>query len=429
MKIQQLVLKEIKHRKLNFSLSVFATLIATASLIGSILLLRVHDIRTESILQQKEAELQARMDRLQDDMRKAMLVLGFNIVILPKDQDLADWYSDDYSVKDMPESYVDRLANSDILSIRHLLPSLQQKILWPEQRRSIILVGTRGEVPRLHQTPRKPLVQPVPYGSITLGYELHRSMGIRVNDTVKLMGKTFTVNDCYEERGNKDDITAWINLKEAQELLGKEGRINAILALECLCTGKGSLPTIRKEIAAILPGTQVIERGSRALARAEARTKVAQEAATTLEEEKRGRETIRHEKERMASILIPAVLSACALWVAFMGFINVRSRREEIGILMTVGISARHIFMLFTWKHLSIGILGGFLGLVLGTILPFLFSGPDHALRAGAVGHLTFWLGLGALSLIGASFLSVVAGWIPAMIASRQDPAEVLRDE
>ena len=428
MKIQHLVLKEIIHRKLNFSLSVFATLIATASLIGSIVLLRVHDIKTQSILQEKEAKLQERMDILKDDMRKAMLILGFNVVILPKDQNLADWYSDDYSAKDMPEAYVDRLANSDILSIRHLLPSLQQKIEWPERRRKIILVGTRGEVPNLHQTPQKPMVQPVPFGSITLGYELHRSMDIRVNDTVKLMGKMFTVNKCYDERGNQDDITAWINLKEAQELLGKEGRISAILALECLCTGN-SLPIIRKEIAAILPDTQVIERESRALARAEARTKVAQEAATTLEKEKLARETIRQEKERMASILIPVILLACALWIAFMGFINVRSRREEIGILRAVGVSARDIFMLFTWKHLSIGILGGFLGLVLGTILPFMSSGPDQVIQIGAVGSLIFWLGLGALSMIGASFLSIVAGWIPAMIASRQDPAEVLRGE
>jgi putative ABC transport system permease protein len=428
MKIQHLVLKEIIHRKLNFSLSVFATLIATASLVGSIILLRVHDIKTQSILREKEAKLQERMDILQDDMRKAMLILGFNIVILPKDQNLADWYSDDYSSKDMPESYVDRLANSNILSIRHLLPSLQQKIEWPERRRKIILVGTRGEVPNLHKTPQKPMVQPVPYGSITLGYELHRSMDIRVNDTVILMGKTFTVNRCYEERGNQDDITAWINLKEAQGLLGKEGRINAILALECLCTGK-SLPIIRKEIAAILPDTQVIERESRALARAEARTKVAQEAAMTLEKEKQARETIRHEKERMASVLIPVILLTCALWIALMGFINVRSRREEIGILRTVGVSARDIFMLFTWKHLSIGILGGFSGLVLGTILPLLFSVPDQVIRIGAVGSPVFWLGLGALSVIGASFLSIVAGWIPAMIASRQDPAEVLKGE
>jgi putative ABC transport system permease protein len=126
---------------------------------------------------------------------------------------------------------------------------------------------------------------------------------------------------------------------------------------------------------------------------------------------------------------MPVILLTCALWIALMGFINVRSRREEIGILRTVGISARDIFMLFTWKQFSIGILGGFLGLVLGTILPFLFSGTDQALRIGAVGSPVFWLGLGALSVIGASFLSIVAGWIPAMVASRQDPAEVLKGE
>ncbi len=428
MKIHQLVAKEIFHRKLNYTLSVFATLIATASLIGSIVLLRVHDTRTHLILQQKEAELQLRMNELQDDTRKAMLILGFNLVILPKDQNLADWYSDDYSTKYMPESYVDRLADSDIVYVRHLLPSLQQKIQWPERKRTIILVGTRGEVPNLHLAPQKPLVQPVPPGAITLGYELHRSLGIVLNDRINLLGRTFTVNNCYEERGNKDDITAWINLKEAQELLHKEGLINAILALECLCTGN-ALPTIRKEIAAILPGTQVIERESRALARAEARTRVAEESVTALEKEKQGRESLRQERERMASVLMPVILLACALWIAIMGFMNVRSRREEIGILRTVGVSAKRIFLLFIEKHISIGILGGSLGFLLGSILAILFGSPEQAVSIVEVGSLRFWLGMAALAVVGASLLAVIAGWIPAMIASGQDPAEVLRVE
>lgn len=428
MKIRQLVAKEIFHRKLNFLLSVLAALIATAALVGSIVLLRMHDIRTSQILQQKGAELTVRMDKLEDDTRKAMLLLGFNLVILPKDQNLADWYSEDFSVKYMPESYVERLANSDIVSIQHLLPSLQQKIRWPERKRTIILVGTRGEVPKLHGDAKKPMQQAVPPGSITLGYELHQSMSIRKNDRVQLMGKTFVVNKCYEERGNKDDITAWINLKEAQELLGKKGLINAILALECLCNGH-ALPTIRKELAEILPGTQVIEREFSALARAEARTKVGQEAAMSLEKEKRGREALRYERERMASVLLPVVLLACALWVAFMGFTNVRSRREEIGVLRTVGVSSKGIFSLFIWRHIAIGVLGGAIGLFLGILLAFLFGGADEGVQAGAIGSPSFWLGMAALAVIGASLLAVIAGWIPAMIASRQDPAEVLREE
>ena len=428
MRIIELVLKEIRHRKVNYSLSVLATFIATASLIGSIVLLRIYDLRTDVMLHQKEAELQKRMDTLQDDTRKAMLILGFNLVILPKDQDMADWYSEDYSVKYMPESYVDVLANSSIVSIQHLLPSLQQKIQWPERRRTIILVGTRGEVPKLHGDAKKPLEQPVPPGTITLGYELHRSLNLHAKDTVKLMGKTFIVRSCYKERGNKDDITAWINLKEAQELLKKKGLINAILALECLCNGN-ALPTIRKDLAAILPGTQVIERESSALARAEARMKVAGEAVMTLEKERQGREMLRYEREHMASILMPVILLACALWIVLMGFINVRSRREEIGILRTIGVSAKRIFGLFIWKHVSIGIVGGSIGFLLGSILPMALSTRDQTIRVGAVGPFTFWLGMAALAVFGASLLAVMAGWIPAMVASRQDPADVLREE
>jgi putative ABC transport system permease protein len=428
MKIRQLVAKEIFHRKFNYALSVFATLIATASLVGSIVLLRMHDARTNAILSRKEAELQGRMEKLNDDTRKSMLKLGFNLVILPKDQNLADWYAEDFSTNYMPESYADTLAASNIVSVRHILPSLQQKIRWPERKRTIILMGTRGEVPNLHLSPQKPLIQPVPPGTIILGYELQRSMNIRVNDKLQLMGRTFTVKNCYPERGNKDDITAWINLKDAQQLLSKEGKVNAILALECLCTGN-SLPAIRKELASILPGTQVIERESRAVARAEARNQVASEAAMTLEKEKRGRDILRAERERMASVLVPVILLTCALWVALMAYINVRSRQEEIGILRTVGVSAKRIFMLFIWKHISIGVAGGFLGLILGSILVLFFADSDPVVPVWAVGSFPFWLGMGALAVIGASALAVIAGWIPAMIASRQDPAAVLREE
>ena len=66
MKIRQLVVKEIFHRKVNYALSVFATLIATASLIGSIVLLHVHDARTSSILHRKGAELEV-IEELEGD--------------------------------------------------------------------------------------------------------------------------------------------------------------------------------------------------------------------------------------------------------------------------------------------------------------------------------------------------------------------------
>ncbi|MHC4594467.1 MAG: FtsX-like permease family protein [Planctomycetota bacterium] len=428
MTIWKLVISEIRHRKINFALGVLSVMVASASFIGSVTLLRIHDLRTGRILGQKEVELAERMTQLTDDTRKAMLKLGFNVVILPKDQNLADWYSDDYASKYMPEDYVHRLANSGVVTVRHFLPSLQQKIDWPERKRKIILVGTRGEVPNLHKNPVKPLVQPVPPGTISLGYELHRSLELKVDDKVELMGQPFVVQACHKERGNKDDITAWIYLAEAQELLDKKELINAILALECLCTAD-ALPQIRKEIAAVLPGTQVIERGSRALARAEARTKVETEARIAIEKEKLGREHLRAARERLASILTPVVVAACAVWVSLLGFTNVRARRVEIGILRTLGVSARGVLLMLLSKHVLVGVLGGALGFGAGLLSAVYFSKTLEGTRLWITGKNFSGLGLLLASVGGATALAVIAGWIPTVVATRQDPAEVLREE
>lgn len=429
MTIWKLVTSEILHRKMNFALGVLSVMVASASFIGSVTLLRIHDLRTGQILEAKQDELANRMAVFKDDTRKAMLKLGFNVVILPKDQNLADWYSDDYASKYMPEDYVHQLADSGIVTVRHFLPSLQQKIEWPEQKRKIILVGARGEVPNLHKNPVKPMVQPVPPGTISLGLELHRSLNLKVGDKVELMGRQFTVQACHKERGNKDDITAWIYLAEAQELLDKPGRINAILALQCMCAGMDALPGMRKEIAAILPGTQVIERGSRVLTRFEARTRVGEEAKIAIEKEKLGRQHLRAVRERFASILTPVIVTACAVWVALLGFTNVRARREEIGVLRTLGVSAKSILAMFVSRHILVGVLGGALGFCAGVLAAVYFSAALEGTRIWITGTGLSVAGLMVLSIGGAAALAVIAGWIPTMTAIRQDPAEVLREE
>ncbi|MHC4366556.1 MAG: ABC transporter permease [Planctomycetota bacterium] len=428
MTIWSLLLREILHRKLNFALGVLSVMVASGTLIGAVSLLRIHDIQTGQIMKQAETKLKARLAQLKDDTRKAMLKLGFNIVILPKDQNLSDWYADDNATKYMPEQYVEKLANSGVVTVRHFLPSLQQKIEWPERKRKIILVGTRGEVPNLHKSPVKPLVQSVPPGTITLGYELHRSMDIKVGDEIKLMGRSFKVNNCYKERGNKDDITAWIYLAEAQELLDKKGEINAILALECHCAEE-ALPKIRQEIAGVLPETKVIERGSRALARAEQRTKVEEQARQQVEDEKANRATLRQTRERFASVLMPVVVTACAVWVAVLGFTNVRTRRDEIGILRTLGVSARHVLVMFMSRHVLLGVVGGALGFVAGVLAGGYFSAAGEGTKVQIIGADFSLAGLLLASVGGAAALAVIAGWIPALMATRQDPAVVLREE
>ena len=136
------------------------------------------------------------------------------------------------------------------------------------------MIGTRGEVPFAHKSPKKPILQPINPGEIVLGYELWQTMKLTVGDTVTLMGKDFTVKKCHSQRGTKDDISAWVPLATAQTLLKLPGKINTIYELECSCA-LADLGKVREEIVGVLPETQVKEFGTIALARAEARKKAA----------------------------------------------------------------------------------------------------------------------------------------------------------
>ena len=116
--------------------------------------LKVYDLRAAKVLAEKEKTLHERLTQLADEMRKATLKLSFNLAILPAEQDLTEWHDKDFASATMPEDYVQRMARSRILSVRHFLPTLTRKCKWPEENRTIILVGTRGEVPSLMKGPR-----------------------------------------------------------------------------------------------------------------------------------------------------------------------------------------------------------------------------------------------------------------------------------
>ena len=420
MTVWQLVIREIMRRKPNFASGLIAVILSVAVLAGSLTLLRVHDLRTEQIVARKEQETRQRMALLEDDYRKIMKSLGFNLLILPKDQKLSDFYADEVVSAYMPDSYATRLAAARIVTIRHLLPSLQEKVKWPERKRTILLIGTRGEVPSMFRDAREPILVAVPKGTAVIGHELAESLGLRPGDQITFFGRKFTVSQCNEERGSKDDISIWIDLSQAQEILAKPGQINAILALKCLCAGN-ELAMVRRDVAAALPGVQVIEEGSKVLTRAEARDRAAKEAAEAVLAEVRNRRQLRDEQENFSAILVPLVLLMSALWIGLVFYANVRERRSEIGILRALGARSGTILRLFLTKALLMGSIGALVGYTLG-VLVGMIRGQEAAL---SLLELRVFL----LASCTAIVLSLAASWVPAYYAAQQDPAEVLREE
>jgi len=425
MSVLRLVVREIWHRKLNFFLGLVSVTVAIGCLIGAATVLKSGDIKTEQILKQKMAEVEKAGRELKDAMRKITKKLGFNLLILPEDQDLHELHVEGTLSKYMPEDYAERLARASVITINHILPILTAKIEWPEYKRTIILIGTRGEVPIVSKTPKPPLIDPVPAGSMIVGYEVAQSLKLKEGQKVTFKGREFKITKVHPERGTSDDSTIWINLAEAQELLGKQNLINAILALECHCA-MADVAQVRAELAKVLPGVRVIERGPAALTRAEARQKAAEEAAAALEREKQARERLRRQRQRVAAVLVPLVLLGSAVWIGLIMFGNVRERRPEIGILRALGLRSVHILVVFLAKAMLMGLVGSVVGYVAGFLLGA--SIGDLPFSADTL-HELFTPSLLVLSVVLAPVLSALASWLPALIAAQQDPAVILAAE
>ncbi|MEM7383732.1 MAG: FtsX-like permease family protein [Verrucomicrobiota bacterium] len=429
MNIGRLIIREILHRKGSFLAGVLLVLIAVFCLLGSLVLLRGFDRETDRITGAMEKATAEEMKKLEDQIRISMKGLGFNIFIYPENQKMSEVFEQGFASETMPEAYVTRLAESKIVTINHLLPRLAQRMKWEEKDRSIMLIGIRGEVPFAHKDPKKPLIAAVPRGQQVVGHELHKAFDLKAGDTVTFQGRPFTIQKHHSERGNIDDITVWMHLADAQTLLEKPGQISSILALECNCASIDRLGEIRAELSQILPGAQIIEKQSEALARAEARNIAKATAEKELAQVQEQRKRLRDLMETFASILVPLIMLISAAGIASLITINVRNRWTEIGTLRALGFKGKQILILIVGKALMMGIVGTgiAIALVFGLGLLSLSNFPAWlpSLSSPDFVRPEEWLAIAVVTPI----LAAAAAWLPALIASQKHPSEVLRSD
>jgi len=427
MSVFRLSIREIAHRKLSFGLGLLSVMIAVGVLVGAVTMLSGHDLRTEQVIAQKEAETREEMTRMEDDYRRIMKDMGYNVLILHGRQSLEELQRLGYPTHYMPEDYAQRLADGKVASLNHLLPLLQEMVSWPEMEREVLLTGVRGQVPIYAgmKSKRPPIMDPVEAGDIKLGSDLAKAIGVSAGDTVTMRGTELTVREVYERRGTQDDVTAWVSLRQAQEWMGRPGQINGILALECICS-VDEIGSIEEHVRAILPDAQVYEFSSLIVARGLARRRAAEAHETAIEQEMYYRASLRDERRAFASVLVPVAAVGAGAWVMLLMMANVRERRAEIGILRAIGVGTRKIQSAFLLKAVLMGVAGGILGLIAGVIGGAWLS----EVPPGAEGFASLLdARLLIASLIGAPLLAAVASWLPARNAARQDPAMVLQEE
>jgi putative ABC transport system permease protein len=425
----RLVAKEIAYRKLDFGLGVLAVVAAVACLVAVMTLLRAHADRMTEISAAKEEDTSASMLKMEDDYRVITKGLGYNILILHKDQDLGEFFSQGYASQHMPEQFVRRLAESEIVTIQHLLPALYEKIRWPEQgARTVILIGVRGEVPHLRSNRKEPMLNPVAAGTMRIGYVLSQTLGLQPGATVRLLGKDFSVAETCPQQGNTDDIALWIPLDEAQRLLGRPAEINAIMALSCVCA-EGNVQRIRDEVGRLLPETQVVELAPQAAVRYQGRTRAATLSRETTDADAAHHARLRQEREALAAWLVPLVVVGSIIWIGLLAFGNVRERKIEIGVWRALGFRTKQILGVFLTKALLLGFVGAVVGYAVGFVTGLGWSVWDGVSFSLARMAALFDPALLAFVLLLAPFLAGLASWIPAVLAAQQDPAVVLREE
>ena len=111
MNLSHLVLREIAHRRLNLLLMLLTIAVAVASAVGLVTLLRGYQVYTTG-----------RVAALDNEIRKITKEMGFNVLILPQDLNLAEFFADDFAEQTMPETHVDLLAQSREIAREDTLP-------------------------------------------------------------------------------------------------------------------------------------------------------------------------------------------------------------------------------------------------------------------------------------------------------------------
>lgn len=244
-----------------------------------------------------------------------------------------------------------------------------------------------------------------PVGSdqqLVAGQTAAASLGLKIGDRLTILDTEFTVSGILNKTGSQDDQLLIASLPVVQRLLHKEGQVS-LVEVAALCADC-PVDDMVDQISAVLPGVEV-----------DAIQQVVKTRMHALDQ------------FRAFSLAIAAVVilvGALVVFVTMMSAVNERTR--EIGIFRALGFRKGHIMRLILLESALLSLLAGIFGFFTGMgatrlILPLMTE--DHG------GHVALhWSPLlGALAILLALVVGLLASFYPALHASRLDPTEALR--
>lgn len=128
----------------------------------------------------------------------------------------------------------------------------------------------------------------------------------------------------------------------------------------------------------------------------------------------------------IAFVAISLIVSS--IMIGIITYISVLERTKEIGILRAIGASKKDISRVFNAETLIIGLISGLIGIGITVLLTLPINSMIYAVTGvKVVTAVPFKAGV--VLVIISMFLTIIAGLIPAKIASKKDPVIALRTE
>lgn len=135
--------------------------------------------------------------------------------------------------------------------------------------------------------------------------------------------------------------------------------------------------------------------------------------------------------------LFLSAIAAVSLLVGAVGiantmFTSVLEKTKEIGIMKSIGAKNSDILMIFVFNSALVGMVGGLLGIIFGSVISALLPTLGLRIMGGAGGGniaTVISAKLLILSLLISVVIGIIAGLIPAYRASKLKPVDALRYE
>lgn len=406
MRLRTLVWKELRERPWALATSGLAILLGVASVVA---------IRHVTVASEQEVSRQ-------------LATLGANILILPKEATLQDYYAADQNGGTLPEENVTEIFLAGLTGVEKVSPKLSVPAEVGSQKVTVTGILPQSEFrtkaawqtvtlfsPKPHVGCKKArcttnpadatpedlatqrTIEQLQKSEVVIGADVAERTGIKTGKKVKLLGQSFDVLAILPRTGTVDDSRIFAHLHKVQELAGTGEVVNAIEVMGCCEDAAGDLvPELRK----LLPDAKVVT--------------ISQVVATQVGVNRLMANT------SWFVLVVLAIVGGASLSGAIAA--NVRERRREIGTLMALGATPEFVSRLFLAKALVLGIVGGVVGSVLGLGLA-LWLGPRWA--SVAIVPLPVLM-IGAAGA--ASLLALAAAYWPARSASRLDPCVCFRE-